>query len=155
MEFTSNIHDVEVVEREIINKLIRKGQAKFLKDTSYIMDENGRRIRVDNKFYTKKVILEKEYNVYVGVAWQFAIEQVYVRFWYDRRNDTAGIKMTMEGFMLVANSVTVTSLLKELNERITTNGNKDIDLDKISQVMKTAIKMLDKEPKGAEIIETR
>jgi len=144
MELKSNCHTIELIEREIINSLIRNGQARMLKDASK-SGEDGKPDKDGRKFYTKHLTSEKEYNIYVGVAWQFAIEQVYVRLWYDHRNNTAGIKISMEGFMLIANSVTVTNLLKKLNEKLTVNGNKNIDLDKISQVMKTAIRTIDKD----------
>lgn len=131
MEFTSNCYWMSLLEAKC-KDLAGTGQAEVVKDTA--------RFGYNRRFNTK---VYNTYLVHITNPPSVFMSGVAVRFWYDKRNDVAGVKVTHEGLNLLLHSFTITTLLRQLNIR-THNGNKAIDAETIRNLLVRLIEASDK-----------
>jgi CRISPR/Cas system-associated endonuclease Cas3-HD len=148
MEFTGSCYEITVLE-DFCKYLLQKRQARLLHDSSeYMRKPDGGIDRAGNKFNVKQYEMkvkerdeheeEKNYQIFVGKS--FEAVDVNVRFWYDRRINKAGIKISRAGLNLILKSMTVIGLLRQLNMKVSKNGADEVDLDLVKDVLKEAIK---------------
>lgn len=143
LEFTSNCHSMEVVERWC-KDLVKTGAAISVKDTRnkefdtarYIRNEKMKPKLEQRKFdvvvYRYYIIKIKTTPLYMALPWE-----ADVRIWYDRRIDRAGVKLTMESLLAIVNSLTVISLLRKLDIKL--GGDGQMQLDKLADTLNNII----------------
>jgi hypothetical protein len=145
MEFVSTCYSIQTIE-ELCKILVAKKHARLLHDSSkYLKTPDGRIDHPGNKFNVKQYEVEAHnhyeanYQVFVGKSFE-AID-VSVRFWYDKRIDKAGVKISRAGLNLILKSMTVVGLLRQLNLKVTNNGTDEVNLDLVKDVLTQAIKL--------------
>lgn len=125
MEFIAKTFDVYFWE-EYCQELVAQKKATLIKDTT---QSNGLGVKV--------------YLINVGEQTALTVTKAQVRFWYDKRVDRAGIKITRDALRMLFRSVTATALLKQLQYKI--DPKKPVDIDIVSELLREAIKRKDKE----------
>ena len=153
MEFVSTCYSIQTIE-EVCKVLVAKKHARILHDSSkYLKTPDGRIDHPGNKFNVKQYEIEahdhQEANYQIFVGKSFEAVDVNVRFWYDKRIDKAGVKISRQGLNLLLKSMTVVGLLRQLNMKVTNNGNDEVNLDLVKDVLVQAIKI--KADKDVEI----
>ena len=131
IEFTSNVHSVKIIQG-LCDNLVENKMATVIKDSYKSEDDllNGQKkfeTQVDVRVYRNYVINIKTAPVYL--PWDADI-----RFWYDKRNNRAGIKLSAESLMAIIQSVTVIKYLKKLDVKLTGDDNK-LTLDTVAQAI--------------------
>jgi hypothetical protein len=160
MEFTGTCHAIEFIEEWCMG-LVQKKHARLLHDSSkYLKKPDGRVDYPSNKFNVKQYHVEvkdrdqheeeRNYQIFVGKS--FEAVEVAARFWYDRRIDKAGVRVTRQGLNLIRKSMTVVGKLRELNMQITKNGSDEVDLDLVKQILEMAIKAKTEKDTKIEIV---
>ena len=147
IELFGTIHVVQTVE-EWCQVLVNRKQAILVHDSSrYIKKLDGMLDHANDNFNVKVYKAgvsdrdhsrEADYKVFVGKSLE--AKDVNVRFWYDKRSERAGIKITRDGFMLILKSMTVVGLLRQLSKKVTKNGTDEVDIDLVKEVLTEMIK---------------
>jgi len=144
MEFVSTCYSIQTLE-ELCKILVAKKHARLLHDSSkYLKKPDGRIDHPGNKFNVKQYEVEMHnhceanYQIFVGKS--FEAVDVNVRFWYDKRIDKAGVKISRAGLNLILKSMTVVGLLRKLNLKVTKNGTDEVNLDLVKDVLLETIK---------------
>ena len=122
MEFTSKRYWMQCLE-EYCKSLVRSNQAELSKFPSHYFPEMERS-RVSTKVY--KVYLV---NINPNPPHILRPATIAVRFWYDKRYDLAGVKITHEALFTLFKSMTVSSVLKQVGINVE-NGHIDPELVK-------------------------
>lgn len=156
MEFTGTCYAIETIE-ELCKNLVQKKHARLLHDSSkYMLKPDGRVDYPGNKFNVKAYQVEMHdkydtsYQVFVGKS--IDAVDVAVRFWYDKRIDKAGVKISRQGLTLILKSMTVIGLLRQLSLKVTKNGSDEVDLDLVKDVIIQAIKVKTEKDTKIELI---
>jgi len=147
IEFFGTIHAIETLE-EWCQILVGKKQAILVHDSSkYVKKLDGMLDHANDNFAVKVYKAgvsdrdhskEVDYKIFVGKSLE--TKDVNVRFWYDKRSEKAGIKITRDGFMLILKSMTVVGLLRQLSKKVTKNGTDEVDIDLVKEVLTEMIK---------------
>ncbi len=144
LEFVSTCHDMNRLEG-ICSNLVRVGMAKKVKDTTfYENQEDGMKVASDNgdKYVQNKFGTKVYYNYLVRVAANALMVtpcMVAVRFWYDKRLNKAGIKISEEGLIIILHSFTVLNLLKKMNIQLGGGHDGKLELDKVAELLTVAL----------------
>lgn len=156
MEFVSTCYSIQTIE-ELCKILVAKKHARLLHDSSkYLKTPDGRIDHPGNKFNVKQYETElhdhaeANYQIFVGKS--FEAVDVNVRFWYDKRIDKAGVKISRAGLNLILKSMTVVGLLRQLNLKVTNNGTDEVNLDLVKDVLTKAIKLKSEVDSKFEIV---
>lgn len=156
MEFISTCTAVQTLE-ELCQYLVQKKHARLMHDSSkYLRKPDGRIDHAGNKFNVKSYEVEvhdryeADYQVFVGRT--FEVVNVNVRFWYDKRIDKAGVKISRQGLMLILKSVSVIGLLQQLNMKVSNNGTDEVNLDLVKDVLSKTLKEKAKVESKFEIV---
>jgi hypothetical protein len=134
LEFTSTCYAVDKVE-EICKKLVKKGAAECVKEPRPYRDQH-----TENRF---NVDVYKHYLIKITHGDIFLPWEANIRFWYDRRQDRAGIKLSVESLLAILNSMTVINLLQKLDLKLGGGTNGKMALDKIAEVLTKAMTVYD------------
>ena len=144
MEFVSTCYSIQTIE-ELCKILVAKKHARLLHDSSKYTQTKDGRIHPGNNFnvrqYEAEIHDHAEANYQVFVGKSFEAIDVSVRFWYDKRIDKAGVKISRAGLNLILKSMTVVGLLRQLNLKVTNNGTDEVNLDLVKDVLTQAIKL--------------
>lgn len=160
MEFTGTCHAIEFLE-EWCKVLVGKKHARLLHDSSKYTQTKDGRILPGNNFNVKQYEVEvkdrddqheeeRNYQIFVGKS--FEATHAFARFWYDRRIDKAGVRVTRKDLNILRKSMTVVGKLRELNMKITKNGTDEVDLDLVKQIIEMAIKSKSEKDAKIEIV---
>lgn len=125
MEFISGCYSIEQLEK-ICKDLVVKKQAEVIHDSS----------KGNDKFFTTHYLIQTGEDSTAAIVFGSQWNKVNIRFWYDRRVDRAGIKMTKEGFNMILHSVILAGLLAKFNIR--TNG-KTLGIDEIKGLLRRTV----------------
>jgi len=141
-EFVSNCYWMQMIESKC-KELVGTGQASKVKDSS----QPGKRF--DTKVYETYLVHIKQQE---ALAYLLP-SNVRVRFWYDKRIDKAGVKVSHEGLDMLLRSMTVSSILKQLGiDSYRQNGKVDSSL--IRDLLVKLINEARKEKPEIEIAES-
>lgn len=138
IEFTSNCHSIGLVEN-VCRELVRKGTAKAIKDsriadfeTSRYTNDKSKREELQDKGFD--VVVYRQYLVNIKTASIFLPWTADIRFWYDKRTNRAGIKLSAEALQSILESMTAIEYLRKLNIKLGGDNGK-LTLDKIAQAL--------------------
>jgi hypothetical protein len=155
MEFVSTVYSIQTIE-EWCKILVTKKHARILHDSSKYTRQADGHFAPGNKFNVKQYETEvhdhaeANYQVFVGKS--FEAKDVNVRFWYDKRIDKAGVKISREGLSLILKSMTVVGLLRQLSMKVTNNGNDEVNLDLVKDVLTQAVKLKSEQDAKIDIV---
>lgn len=159
IELFGTIYVIQTVE-EWCQILVNKKQAVLVHDSSkYVKKLDGMLDHANDNFNVKVYKAgvsdrdhsrEADYQVFVGKS--FETKNVNVRFWYDKRSEKAGIKITREGFELILKSMTVVGLLRQLSKKVTKNGTDEVDIDLVKDVLTEMIKAKSEKDSKIDIV---
>jgi len=155
MEFVSTCYSIQTIE-ELCKILVAKKHARILHDSSKYTRQTDGHYAPGNKFNVKQYEVEahshQEANYQIFVGKSFEAVDVSVRFWYDKRIDKAGVKISRAGLTLILKSMTVVGLLRQLNLKVTNNGSDEVNLDLVKDVLTQAIKLKSEVDSKIEIV---
>ncbi len=156
IEFISNCHSIGLIEK-VCKDLVRKGAAQSIKDTRVGEFETERYIKDDSKkeeFHDKgfDVVVYRQYLVNIKTAPVYLPWIADIRFWYDKRSNRAGIKLSAESLQAIMETMTVMSYLKKLDVKLG-GQNGSSTLDKIAAALTEIIGKA--EPASKPVIEVR
>jgi hypothetical protein len=137
LEFVGTCKDMEILESLCIN-LMKCGVATKVKDSSfYDKQDDGLNVgekHIQNKFSTK---VFDNYLLKVTNKNSLMPFTVKVRFWKDQRINRAGVKLSEEGLRVILQSISVVSLLQQMNANLGSSG--DIKLTRVAEVLTQAL----------------
>jgi len=145
--WVNNHHSAHVIDR-VCQILVREEVAICVKDSRegdaqlerYIKDpEMIRDLREDNRERRLGVVVYNNYVVATKPSGSFEPHISVIRLWFDKHSGKAGIKISEEDLMALAQTMSVLHLLRKLD--LSLDGNKDgkLNIQKIAYVMSQAV----------------
>jgi hypothetical protein len=138
MELKGNSHDIQMFEN-IVKNWVKHGTAYIVKKpfnpdgTAFVPNDQEQ-----PRFSTSVYNIEKYYQLIIAPSPYTYGGRVNVRFWYDKRCDTGGVKITREGMMMIFSSMTVLGLLQKIGTNLD-NGTNLINMDVIKNILIKAV----------------
>jgi hypothetical protein len=149
LEFFTNHHSARIIEKAcealvadgigICKKDSRRGEAIAER---YVESAKVEELREENKDRRFGVAVYQHYIIRVD-AGIFSPHEANVRFWYDKKSQSAGIKISEEDLIAIMQTVSVTNWLRKLDISLGGGKNGEMTLDKIAQLLTQTVAKID------------
>lgn len=153
IEFLTNHHGARIIEKAC-QKLVQEGAARCIKDsregefeTERYINDASKKDELENRNFG--VVVYSNYMIKIGDGLVFRPYIAKVRIWYAKSRNSAGIKISEDDLMAIAQSTTVISLLHKLDVSLGGNSNGEVTLDKVAAMLTKTITKIDPRVKTA------
>lgn len=165
LEFFTNYHAADIIvklcqylvkeEVAMCARDSREGEAqieKYIKDEEMIRDlrEENRERRFGVVVYHNFVIATKP-----SKPLSFEPHISVVRIWFDKHTRQAGIKISEDDLIALAQTMSVLHLLRKLDLSLGNSKNGQLDIDKIAEVISQAVSKVSPEAKATFTVKRR